>query len=38
MFKKLCEQGELGNKRKWLRLGFDGFPYRIATNLRNEVA
>ena len=37
VLEKLCEQGELENKRKWVRLGFDGVPYRIATNLRSEV-
>ena len=37
MLEKLCEHSELGNKRKWVRLVVDGVPYRIATNLRNEV-
>ena len=37
MLEKLCEQGELGKKRKWVCLGFDGVPYRTATNLHNEV-
>ena len=37
VLEKLCEQGELGNKRKWIHLGFDGVLYRIATNLHNEV-
>ena len=25
------------SKVNWVRLGFDGVPYRIATNLHNEV-
>ena len=37
VLEKLCEQGELGNKRKWVRPVFDGAPYRIATHLHNEV-
>ena len=37
VLEKLCEHSELGNKRKWVRLVVDGVPYRIATNLRNEV-
>ena len=37
VLEKLCEQVELGNKRKWVRPVFDGVPYRIATHLHNEV-
>ena len=33
----LCKQGGVGSIRKWIRIGFDGFLYRIASNLRKEI-
>ena len=29
----LLEQAEIPQKRKWLRVGFDGVPYQIAADL-----
>ena len=33
----LCKQGGVSSIRKWIRIGFDGVPYRIALNLREEI-
>ena len=34
VLENLCKQGGVGSIRKWIRIGFDGVPYRIASNLR----
>ena len=33
----LSIQAKLGEKRFWVRYGFDGVPYRISNSLRNEI-
>ena len=35
MLENLCKQGGVGSVRKWIRIG--GVPYRIASNLREEI-
>ena len=34
VLENLCKQGGAGSTRKWIRIDFDGDPYRIASNLR----
>ena len=33
VFKNLQDQSEVGKKRKWVRIGFDGVPYRMASQI-----
>ena len=33
----LLEQTEIPQKRKWLRVGFDGVPYQIAADLIEDM-
>ena len=37
VFLNLWEQAEVPQKRKWVRVGFDGVPYRIAADLIENV-
>ena len=37
VLENLCKGGGVGSIRKWVRIGFDGVPYRIASNLRKEI-
>lgn len=34
---EIKKQGELGEKRKWVRVGFDGVPYNIALGLMESL-
>ena len=33
VFKNLQDQSEVGKKRKWVRIGFDSVPYRMASQI-----
>ena len=37
VLENLWKKGGVGSIRKWIRIGFDGVPYRIAWNLRKEI-
>lgn len=37
VLKELLRQGNVPNERKWIRIGFDGVPYRIADSLINDI-
>ena len=35
--KDLCRQGGLGTVSKWIRIGFDGVPYRTACDVEEKL-
>ena len=37
VLENLCKECGVGSIRKWIRIGFDGVPYRIPSNLRKEI-
>ena len=37
VLKDLCRQGGLGTVRKWIRIRFDGVPYRIACDIKEKL-